>query len=291
MRCVFILSVTVVCWLAGCGETKTAPTPDVRPGANEAADGAAKKTAEALPKEGELQTLFAAHMQHHFQKTEEIRTALIAGDLAAARTGAEWFVTHVNPKGMPEALVPYAGPMRLAANRIVTATPKSDGEFHVEDLALVGEAVATMGATCGQCHAEAKVDPKIAAPKPPVGEDVKALMGLHRRAADIMWQGLIAPDEGTWKKGAKALLAAKLTPEEIASSKTPPLAVTDLAKRVYSLAERAGSERTQVKRVELYGEIVASCAECHHRLGKGPGDPFVGDGRKTVSVVGEPAGK
>lgn len=292
MRCLFLLCV-VIGLATACGESKMGPTPDTRPakGASESKEPGHRNevAAKRAPTEGDLKSLFGAHMQHHFQKTEDIRTALISGDLVAARKGADWFVEHVSAEGMPEPLQPYAGPMRLAANRIVTATPRTDKEFHVEDLALVGEAVATMGATCGQCHTEAKAEVKVAEPRPPVGEDVKAIMGLHERAADMMWTGLIGPDEKAWGEGAKALLAARLTPEEIAGSKTPPPAVEDLAKRVYSLAKEARGEQSPARRVEKYGEILASCAECHHRLGKGPGDPFVGDGRETVSVVGSGA--
>jgi cytochrome c553 len=59
-------------------------------------------------------------------------------------------------------------------------------------------------------------------------------------------------------------------PEQLTPGKTPAPRVTELAQAVRALGHK-GADVTRVDlRADLYGSLLATCAECHQWLGGGP---------------------
>jgi hypothetical protein len=96
-------------------------------------------------------------------------------------------------------------------------------------------------------------------------------MRRHQWAAERLWDGLVVPSDEAWKWGATSLSEAPLAPEQLTPGKSPVPKVGELAQAVHAIARQATEvERVDV-RADLYGDVLATCAECHQWLGGGPG--------------------
>jgi hypothetical protein len=96
----------------------------------------------------------------------------------------------------------------------------------------------------------------------------------HKRAIDLMMQGLIVPSATLFRQGAEALKAAPLLksadlPRDAKLTREILAAEDD----THLLADRAASASDQQARVDVYAQIIGSCARCHslHQKIWGPG--------------------
>lgn len=98
-------------------------------------------------------------------------------------------------------------------------------------------------------------------PAPTDQNRLAAQMAGHQWAAARMWDGLIGPSTERWLDGARKLAKSSL----MITAESDQLGIADDAARVRLLANRA--LKTKIgDRPELYGELLATCAGCHHAI-------------------------
>lgn len=204
------------------------------------------------------------HMAEHFARVRDIEHAVIRGDLDAAQAPAQWIVDHQELTNLPEGSGRYLAEIRNAAMG-VTST---------DNIGNAAVATAAMVVACGSCHAASGASPKMPDVTPlPAAEGTPSHMRQHQQAVDLMYEGLIAPSEDLWKRGAERLKASPLAeadlPQELSAG------ITASEGRVHEMADRAMAAADSGAKVAIYGEIIAGCASCHGLHGKvwGPGIP------------------
>lgn len=224
-----------------------------------AAEPLQPKTAETPTPALETATPTDVHMGEHFAKTDEIRTALIAGRLEDARPLARWIAEHQQEIEHPAASEPYIQRMRLVARDIASA----------QDLTAATKSFVTLAEACADCHEF--VGGVEWQPSPPPGtgaaEGTRAHMARHQWALDQMWVGLIAPSRSAWIAGAEVLAEAPLAPEQLAPNQTLSPEFTALADRVHELGNLARDVPDSAGMPSvIYGELLTTCETCHASL-------------------------
>jgi cytochrome c553 len=197
-------------------------------------------------------------MQDHFTQAIQALDAIVRGDRMAMKAPAEWLADHKLLATLPEVWKPHVGDLQNAARLALQAN----------DLAVAADAMGAMGAACGRCHTELGVTLEFSGMSPE-GKESSVLdrMLRHQWAADRMWEGLIGPSDLAWSAGVAALQEAPLHPDMLADNQSPPQAVVELAEKVHKLGQRGRLIQERGARAKLYGEYVATCAECHTQLG------------------------
>ena len=205
----------------------------------------------------------AARMADHFGKVRELEDAVIRGDLEAAKTAAQWIAEHQDAAGLPAGTESYVATTRTAARAVASSA----------SLGNAGLAAAFAVAACGECHAAAKVTPKMPeAGLPPTPPAARARMLAHKYAVDLMYRGMVGPSDALWKQGAEALKASPLTDKD---PKKATKEIVAFETRVREIAGRAAQATDAGSRIAIYGELVGGCANCHasHGLVLGQGLP------------------
>lgn len=247
----FTMTVIAVLTLAGCQRAKE-ESPAGKPPVETKAPGPAPEQEGATP-------TTATHMKEHFDKANEIKAALIAGDLEAARAPARWMAEHQQEADYPDTWQPHVQSMRDAAQKIVAA----------KDLPAASQAFVSMGETCAACHV-ALGGPKLEPSAPPAatqGSGTKPHMARHQWALDQMWLGLIGPSRPVWIAGAEALAEAPLVPEQFVEGQTLSPELQALAAHVHELGNKARDvSGTSGIPGMIYGELLVGCETCHAAL-------------------------
>jgi hypothetical protein len=227
--------------------------------------GAAPPPAEQTPPAAPAQPAVSAseHMKEHFEKFRELEEAIIRGDIESARAPAQWIAEHQEVAGLPEGTENYVTEMRSAAKAVAASN----------DIGNAAVASAKAIATCGGCHAAAKVTPPL--PEASAVSDMAGAAGHmhgHQQAIDLLYRGLAAPSDEMWKKGAEGLRVAPLAEKDLAKVTKE---IQRFEARVHELAGRAADAPDSGAKVAIYGEIIGGCATCHGLHGKvwGPGLP------------------
>ena len=91
-------------------------------------------------------------------------------------------------------------------------------------------------------------------------------MRRHEWAAERLWQALLLQDDDTWIRGAAAFADDPLHGEAV------PAGVAPLAKKVHELGAKAAETTDWDERGALYGEVLATCADCHSKVFADKGD-------------------
>jgi cytochrome c553 len=201
------------------------------------------------------------HMSEHFTHVKDIQEAVIAGNLDGLMEPAKWMTEHEVAEGLPKGWEPYVAEMKKAAQAVGEAS----------DLAQAAAATASMAETCGACHEAMNVTPQFSAGSP-VPDDTGTVPHMigHMWAADRMWEGLIIPSNEDWMNGVEVLVGAPLHSEGLSDDASMKEELESLAKRVHELAAEGRDTEGLDARAKLYGRFLATCAECHQKLGKGP---------------------
>ena len=199
------------------------------------------------PTRAEAQT----HMNTHFERAGEVRDALVRGQLDRVRSGAEWIATHQEPATPPAG---SATTMKSFAHQVSRA----------QTLEEAAHATAQMGRSCGECHQAQKVSPRfLVGTVPPQGSGLQAEMARHVWAAERMWEGLIGPEDYSWRSGAEALEVGWLGPGDVVADPGDRDKVRELCQRLYALGARASAAKGMEERAEIYGEFLTTCIDCH----------------------------
>jgi hypothetical protein len=87
-------------------------------------------------------------------------------------------------------------------------------------------------------------------------------MRKHHRAADLLYRGLVVPSTHSWNLGADALTGDPVE-LDLKRESTPQPEIEALAQRLHDLAQQARKAEDSKARSELYGQMLATCSECH----------------------------
>jgi hypothetical protein len=229
-----LVILSVAFGVSACG--KTSPPPAEQP----AAAALAQPSAET-----------AARMAGHFGKVRDLEQAIVRGDLESAQAAAQWIAEHQEIVGLPPGTESHVATTRNAARAVAASA----------SLGSAGVAAAFAVSACGECHAAAKVAPRMPeASAPPPGAGATAHMRAHQYAVDLMYRGMVGPSDTLWKQGAEALKGSPLTDKDLAKA---PKEVVASETRVHELAGRAALAADAGSRIAIYGELIGGCASCH----------------------------
>jgi len=206
----------------------------------------------------------ADHMADHFSHIHDIEQAVIRGDLEAAQAPAQWIVEHQTLSNLPADSGVYLAEIRNSASGVAAT----------EDIGNAAIATATMVAACGKCHTATGVTPTMPDVAPPTGaSQITGHMQGHLQAVDLMYEGLAAPSDELWKKGAELLKVSPLEGENLPQELSDEVKASEI--RVHEMADRAMAAADTGAKIAIYGELISGCASCHGLHGKvwGPGVP------------------
>jgi cytochrome c553 len=201
-------------------------------------------------------------MREHFTSVMAVHEALVRGDTDSARAHSRTIAELPNPDQLPKAALSYLDVMRNSAARAASAD-------ELEDVAAM---TGAMLALCGDCHRGLGVtpsrDPRTNGTN--AGGTVGHMMA-HKRAVDLMIEGLTVPSASAWTQGAKLLSGAPLYRSDLKLDANVQQKVLDLERDVHGLATRAASADDDRSRVFFYSEIMQRCAACHSLSSKASG--------------------
>jgi hypothetical protein len=207
----------------------------------------------------------ATHMHEHLDRITTIKSLIIMGDLDGVREPAIWLADHEAVSGLPENFEPYVGLMRQYAREVNNAT----------DLKSAAMSVSSMARTCSNCHLVNEIEIEFGYDQEPgQWSDTISHMQRHQWAADRLWEGLIGPSDTAWNRGTDMLIDVPLHPDNVMNEDSADVdteAIDQLARRIHLLGGQGTNMKTPSARSELYGELLGLCADCHTRLGRGPG--------------------
>ena len=213
----------------------------------------AEQSTVAAPAQASADT--ADRMASHFGKVRDLEEAVVRGDLDSAKEAAQWIAEHQEVAGLPAGTESYVTATRNAARAVAAST----------SLGNAGVAAALAVAACGECHAAAKVTPKMPEESAPQSlPGVAAHMLAHKYAVDLMYRGMIGPSETLWKQGAEVLKGAPLREKDLSKVSKEVVAFET---RVHELAGRAALAADTGSKIAIYGELIGGCASCHGKHG------------------------
>ena len=225
-------------------------------------------TSRILPAQevrAENETDVATQMHEHLGRITEIKSLIIMGKLDGVREPAIWLADHEAVDGLPADFERYMDLMRQYAREVNNAT----------DLQSAAIVVSGMAKTCSNCHLVNDVEIEFGYDQIPAEwSDTVSHMQRHQWAADRLWEGLIGPSDTAWQRGIDMLTDVPLQPKAVMNEDSADVdsdAIDQLARRTHVLAWQGAIAKTPTERSELYGEMLGLCAECHTRLGRGPG--------------------
>ena len=190
----------------------------------------------------------------HFDLAVEARGHAITGDVEAFRRAATDLAALEPARDLPAEIILQLGPMRWEAREGGRARTREDAAI----------AAARIAETCGTCH-EANGVPlgerfTLGGP-PPSGSPARHMGGLAW-ASRLLWDGLIGPSDRTWYAGAEGLAELGALPEGLTAD-VSGATIEEGGRRLRALARQATQANDAAARVEVLGEIWATCAGCH----------------------------
>jgi cytochrome c553 len=194
-------------------------------------------------------------MREHFNHGAAIRDAVIRADLEGIREPAKWFAEQ-SQADLPASAQSNIRDMQRRAAELAAAA----------DLTEAARGVARLAAACGACHTAVDATPTLIAALPR-GEDdsLAGHMRKHNRAVDLLYRGLVVPSDDSWNRGADALTGDPVELELTRGAETQP-EIQALARQIHALARQAGTATDSKSRSEIYGQMLATCSDCHEKL-------------------------
>ena len=186
------------------------------------------------------------------------------GRLEGTRQPANWLATHETLPDLPTSFEPFVDFMRSSARQVEKS----------EDLETAATAVSLMAQNCGNCHRASHADVEFGYDALPAKwSDSQTHMQRHQWAMDRLWEGLIGPSDAAWNRGTAMLSEEPLHAAEVSASAAASEArmLENIAREVHELGEAGAGLTSQSDRSQVYGRILGLCADCHTRVGRGPG--------------------
>ncbi len=187
------------------------------------------------------------------------RDATIRGDLDAIHAAAAKLEGRLPWPNFPATYDARQAAVKAAAHDAANATNVSDA----------AEAVGRIAQACGECHAEAGIAPmRSSPPAPDAADGIAGEMSRHKAAAELLWLGLIRPDDQAIKDASALLQAGHITTPGSDGDPNLGQAERELDAGVHELADVMVSNPGG--RGAKYGHVLVTCATCHLVTGGGP---------------------
>lgn len=194
-------------------------------------------------------------MGEHWTEAEQMREAVIAGDLDQVHALAASFQGRMPIAGLPADLAPLATALKSSIDAAAAST----------DPSAAGLAVGQMAAACGTCHTVAKVQPDLTIQlRPSKTQDPAPEMVWHHVATGNLWASIVRHDDAQFREAVDQLAKAKFQPM---GGSTLGDEMVALEGKVQGLAAEARDEAGLEGRGEKLGRILGSCATCHQTVG------------------------
>ena len=97
-------------------------------------------------------------------------------------------------------------------------------------------------------------------------------MVRHIWAEDRLWEGLIGPSDLAWRVGVAAFDETAITAHEMNEGQALPPEEAAMDEWIHQMAKFGGQMADAEARATYHTEVIASCSDCHVRMGKGPGN-------------------
>ena len=191
----------------------------------------------------------------HFGSSVGMQKAIVKGDLEAFRESAAKMADTEASAPVADSWKPHVESMRAAAKRAREANT----------MGAATAALGDVGVACANCH-EKLGGPKVALTEPvAAGSGEKARLAHHHWAVAELWQGLMAPSQDAWMKGADVLTEAPLTPDVADGGKPIAPEVAELAKRAHAFGQKAHLAKDAATRTKAVADLYGTCVECHKK--------------------------
>ncbi len=239
---------------AACTQSESPATTKAEQKA-EAAEAAEKKATMSAKE-------LRQHMQKHFVKADELKNAVVAGDVAQTKLSATWFAEHEPDANLPAKYLPHAKKLMSVASKLTKANGPSDTAHGAADLA----------AACAQCHLSRGKPIQFGSdPEPAESDDLaKSHMARHAWAVTRMWDGLVGGSPKVYAAGAQVLSDLPMLAMSLKKNKKLSDAADHFIGNLSTEAERALKADTLETRAAVLGDVLSSCGNCHTMLNKGP---------------------
>lgn len=194
-------------------------------------------------------------MDQHFVQANDIKLAIVLGNLDDTRDPARWLQNNLDASALPVRWRPHIPKVKRAAKAVEEAST-------VEEAAAGAAALAR---ACGECHSDVGIE--LGGPESYEPTDSNApgeKMFLHQWAVDRMYEGLIRPSAESWTAGASKLADAPLHGEG------PSEPVTGLAAKVHGLGASGKNATDWDQREDHLAALFSTCAGCHQAVGYEP---------------------
>ena len=207
-------------------------------------------------------------MGDHFMITSWARDSVIAGMLDPLHSPLSALADYRYDDVRTGGWLPWIAQLQAAARLTSNAAT----------LEVAAMGVATMARVCGECHRANHAGPAIPPPPDPLErfpvDTVGDRMGRHMWASELLWEGITGPSEASWKAGAKTLIEAP----DVLDGQMPESFDAALL-TVKGLGHDAQAAETLADRANVYGLLIATCADCHSRwIEHGSFEPSLDDG-------------
>jgi hypothetical protein len=251
----FIVIAAIVVGVCAC---KNKQEPEKEPGPAPTTANADKPAGDK-PGDTPPEDSLKGHMGKHFEAVRDVQKAVVHNNLDAAKQSAKWIAEH---KGH-DAIEQWAGHievMRDAATNLQEAA----------DIPAAAKLAADLAGQCASCHESLTAIATFEWTEKPkaVEGDIKSHMAMHQWGAERLWEGIVGPSDSHWLDGAEAFANDPLHAGEIKKGEQVPKEVEDLAKKIHELGAKAKTLSTTEERVQLYGEMLTTCAGCHAQTRK-----------------------
>lgn len=204
-------------------------------------------------------------MHDRLAEITAIRSSIVMVDLEGARGPARSLAEREHTPELTKKVEPYVEAIWKLALQILEA----------QSIETAASGVSMMAANCGYCHMANKVGLQFGYDQLPADwSDTQTHMQRHQWAIDRMWEGIIGPSAGAWKRGASMLSGEPLHAELMVGIRDPQQAAeaNALADRVHELGRLGSEVTTPAERSEIYSEMIFLCASCHQQMGLGQGN-------------------
>jgi hypothetical protein len=195
-----------------------------------------------------------AHMAFHVAQADTIRRAVVRGDMEAVHAPARELAEHS-----------IAPEFDVETERLIRAMREAAAAAaEAPDLPLAALAAARLAAACGACHRAVTVRSSL--PSRARASEIGGVVGhmlSHQAAVDQLHAGLVEPSDALWQRGARALQTAPLENSKFPRDRALDRGALASETRVHQLAERAERATSVDDRVEVYAQLLVTCASCH----------------------------
>jgi hypothetical protein len=229
-------------------------------GLGSACAGAAENPREEEPPHARPAAL---NMRLHFIDVATARDAIIRGDLDQAHEALGRISDVDYGDDLPPDWVEWIRQMQDVARR------SSETHHGIEGTA---RAVAELTASCADCHRTTLGGPPVADSEDPYpfARSLEERMRQHAWGTEQLWLGLTAPSHEAWVRGARAVAARTMDPNDTpfippADADDPPF--VSALREVISSGEELERARHPSEMTERYAELLSRCASCHTHYG------------------------